>query len=62
MKGKKIAHFFIGYITILAIACFVINPINKMITNKMYKKNIKNQHKDDENDWGPVIVKKSEDK
>ena len=51
-EGEKIAYFFIGYIVILTIACMVINPIIKLITNKLYRISIKKQHEDDENDWG----------
>lgn len=60
MKTKKILLYVIGSILIFAVACFVIPKITKAVTNKAYKESIKKKN-ENEDDWGPELVKKNED-
>lgn len=56
----KILLYVIGSISILAVACFVIPKITKLITNKAYKRSVKKKNENEDDDWGPELVKKNE--
>ena len=58
MKPKKILLYVIGSISIFAVACFVIPKITKAVTNKAYKESIKKKNENEDDDWGPELVKK----
>ena len=59
MKTKKILLCVIGSISIFSVTCFAIPKITKSITNKVYKRSVKKKNEND--DWGPELVKKNED-
>lgn len=61
MKTKKILLYVIGSISIFAVAYFVIPKITKAVTNKAYKESIKKKNENEDDDWGPELVKKNED-
>ena len=61
MKTKKILLYVIGSISIFAVACLVIPKITKAVTNKAYKESIKKKNENEDDDWGPELVKKNED-
>lgn len=54
----KILLYVISSISILAVACFVIPKITKLITNKAYKRSVKKKNENEDDDWGPELVKK----
>ena len=61
MKTKKILLYVIGSVSLFVVACFAIPKITKSITNKAYKNSIKKKNKNNDDDWGPELVKKNED-
>lgn len=60
MKDKKVIFYVIGSIVLFVTACFIIPKITKKITNKIFKESQK-KYSDENDDWGPEFVKKSED-
>lgn len=62
IQMKKMVYYVLGSMVLFGIACFVIPKISKSITNKMYKYNVKIKNKNEDEDWGPELVKKTEDK
>ena len=62
MKTKKILLYAIGNISLLVVACLVIPKITKSIINKAYKNSGKKKNENDDDDWGPELVKKNDTK
>ena len=62
MQTKKIVCYVLGSLVLFGIACFVIPKVSKIITNKMYNDSVKKKNENDDEDWGPELVKKTEDK
>ena len=62
MKTKKILLYAIGNISLLVVACLVIPKITKSVTNKAYKNSVKKKNENDDDDWGPELVKKNDTK
>lgn len=63
MQTKKILCYIVGSLVVFGIACLVVPKITKCITNKMYKDSVKKKNEeDDDEDWGPELVKKTDDK
>ena len=61
MQNKKFICYFVGSIALFAVACLVIPKITKTITNKAYKKSVEQKNVNSEDDdWGPELVKKTE--
>lgn len=61
MQNKKFICYFVGSIALFAVACLVIPKITKTITNKAYKKSVEKKNVNSEDDdWGPELVKKTE--
>jgi hypothetical protein len=50
----------VGSVILFSIACIIVPKASRMVTNKIYKAGVKKRIKDDNDDWGPEIVKKSE--
>lgn len=46
---------------IFVVAGLVIPKLTRKITNNLYKNSIKNKNENDEDDWGPEIVKKTKE-
>lgn len=61
MDNKKVIYYIIGSIALFAIACLVVPKVTRKITNKAYKASVKKQNAEDEDDWGPELVKKNEE-
>lgn len=57
--NKKVLLYIVESIVLFAVACFVIPKVARLITNGAYKYSVKRRNNDEE-DWGPEIVKKSE--
>lgn len=63
MQTRKIICYVVGSVILFAVACSVIPKVIKVITNKAYKDSVKKKNSHvDEDDWGPELVKKSEEK
>ena len=58
--NKKLVLYIIGSVVLFLVACFVVPKVMRVITNKAYKKSIKTETYED--DWGPEIVKKTDNK
>lgn len=61
-KIKKILFYTIGSSVVLGAACYAIPKISPKITNYIYKTSIKKKNIQDTDDWGPEIVKKTDNK
>lgn len=61
MQTKKILCYIVGSIIIFGVACLVVPRITKSLTNKMYKNSVKKKNENDD-DWGPELVKRTDDK
>lgn len=61
-KIKKTLFYMIGSGMVLGIACYVIPKLSPKLTNYIYKTSIKKKNIQDTDDWGPEIVKKTDDK
>ena len=62
LQTKKIICYVLGSLVLFGIACFIIPKVTKSITNKMYKDSVKKKNEENDDDWGPELVKKTEDK
>lgn len=63
MQTKKILYSVVGSVIVFGIACLAIPKITKCITNRMYKYSVKKKNADDNDEnWGPELVKKTNDK
>lgn len=62
METKKIVWYVLGSLVLFGIACFIVPKVTKSITNTMYKNSVKKKNKVDDEDWGPELVKKTDDK
>ena len=61
MDNKKVIYYIIGSIALFTVACLVVPKVTRKITNKAYKASVKKQNAEDEDDWGPELVKKNEE-
>ena len=61
-KIKKILFYTIGSGMVLGTACYVIPKISPKLTNYIYQNNIKRKNIQNTDDWGPEIVKKTDNK
>lgn len=62
MQIKKIICYIAGCIILFLVACLVIPKIINIITNKVYKKSVKEKNASyEDDDWGPKLVKKTEE-
>lgn len=61
MDNKKMIYYIIGSIVLFAAACLVIPKVSRKITNKAYKASVKKQNEEEDDDWGPELVKKNEE-
>lgn len=63
MQKRKLVCNIVGSVITFAVACLVIPQITKFITNKVYRDSVKKKNSiDEDDDWGPEIVKKTNDK